>query len=174
MREQLEIILAQGFVDAPVGEDRPRVASSRPRTRPPVRAHIEREFGRDSQSVNRLPGNSHMTIVRHNPRKVLSDAVEAGNIVFLAGQVAADLGQDVSGQTRQVLQTIDGLLQKAGTTKSNILSANIWLTDIRNRDAMNSEWLAWIDPSNLPARATVEAKLADPRMLVEIAVIAAK
>lgn len=115
-----------------------------------------------------------MNIIRQNPHKILSDAVEYSNLVFLAGQVATDLSQDINGQTRQVLKTIDGVLAKAGSSKSKILSANVWLTDIRNRDGMNAEWLAWVDPANLPARATVEAKLADPKMLVEIAVIAAK
>jgi len=115
-----------------------------------------------------------MTIARHNPRKILSDAVEAGGLVFLAGQVPADPTQDVAGQTRQVLAAIDRLLAMAGTDKRKLVSATIWLTDIRNRDAMNTEWLAWVDPDNLPARACVEARLADPRMLVEIAVTAAK
>ncbi len=116
-----------------------------------------------------------MNIVRQNPHGgILSDAVEHGNLVFVAGQVANDPSQDVSGQTKQVLASIDAVLAKAGSDKSKILSANIWLTDIRNRDAMNAVWKAWVDPGNLPARATVEAKLADARMLVEISVIAAK
>ena len=115
-----------------------------------------------------------MTIKRHNPQKILCDATEHGGLVFTAGQVAEDLGQDVRGQTDQVLKTIDAVLAQAGTDKSKILSANIWLSDIRNREQMNKIWLAWIDPDNLPARATVEAKLADPRMLVEISVICAK
>ncbi len=63
---------------------------------------------------------------------------------------------------------------RSGTHKSKILSANVWLTDIRNRDEMNAAWTAWADPANLPARATVEAKLADPQMLVEIMVTCAK
>ena len=115
-----------------------------------------------------------MDIVRHNPQKILSDASEFGNLVFTGGQVAEDLSQDVKGQTRQVLGAIDALLAKSGTSKSRILSVNVWLTDIRNRGDMNEVWTAWVDPANLPPRATVEAKLADPRMLVEISVIAAK
>ena len=115
-----------------------------------------------------------MSIVRHEPGKILSGAVEYGNLVFVAGTTPDDLNLDVEGQTRQVLAKIDALLAKAGSSKSKILSANIWVTDIRNRDAMNKSWIAWMDPANPPARATVEAKLADPRMLVEIAVIAAK
>jgi len=114
-----------------------------------------------------------MQIIRHEPGKFLSGAVEANGFVFVAGQVADDLAQDVAGQTRQVLARIDSLLAKAGTDKSKILWANVWVTDIRNREAMNTAWMAWADPKNLPARATVEAKLADPRMLVEIACVAA-
>ena len=114
-------------------------------------------------------------IIRQNPHGgILADAAEYGNLVFVAGQVADDVTQDVTGQTKQVLAAIDAVLAKAGTSKSRILSANVWLTDIRNRDAMNAVWKAWVDGNNLPARATVEAKLADPRMLVEIAVVAAK
>jgi enamine deaminase RidA (YjgF/YER057c/UK114 family) len=115
-----------------------------------------------------------MSIVRHNPHKILSDAVEYGGLVFVAGQVATDLAQGIRGQTEQVLKAVDSALAKAGSNKSKILSANVWLTDIRNREEMNAVWSAWVDPANLPARATVEAKLADARMLVEIAVIAAK
>jgi len=116
-----------------------------------------------------------MSIVRHNPHGgILSDAVEHGNLVFVAGTVADDLAQDIAGQTRQVLASIDAALAKAGSNKSKILWANVWVTDIRNREGMNGVWKQWIDPKNLPARATVEAKLADPRMLVEIACVAAK
>ncbi|MBM3346575.1 MAG: RidA family protein [Betaproteobacteria bacterium] len=115
-----------------------------------------------------------MNIVRHNPQKILSDASEYGKLVFTGGNVAEDLSQGIRGQTEQILKAIDALLAKAGSSKSRILSVNIWLTDIRNREEMNAVWSAWVDPTNLPPRATVEAKLADPRMLIEIAVVAAK
>ncbi|TDP62063.1 RidA family protein [Roseateles toxinivorans] len=115
-----------------------------------------------------------MTIKRHPSNAILSSAVEHAGLVYLAGQVADDLSQDVKGQTRQILATIDRLLAAAGSGKSGILSVNIWLADIRTRDEMNEAWLAWADPANLPARATVEAKLANPRMLVEIMLVAAK
>jgi enamine deaminase RidA (YjgF/YER057c/UK114 family) len=97
-----------------------------------------------------------------------------GDTVYLAGVVAKDLDQDIKGQTRQVLDEIDRLLAKCGSNKSKILQAQIWVTDIRNRAPMNEVWSAWVDPKNLPARACVEAALADPRALVEIMVIAAK
>jgi len=115
-----------------------------------------------------------MDIIRHEPGKILSGAVEANGFVFVAGQVADDLTKGVRAQTEQVLARIDALLAKAGSSKSKILSANVWVTDIRNRDEMNQAWTAWLDPKNPPARATAEAKLADPRMLVEIACVAVK
>jgi len=115
-----------------------------------------------------------MSIVRHDPSSILSNAVEHGDTVYLAGVVAKDLAKDVKGQTREVLDEIDRLLAKCGSHKSKVLQAQIWVSDIRNRPAMNEVWTGWADSSNLPARACVEAKLADPRALVEIMVIAAK
>ena len=115
-----------------------------------------------------------MTIKRHEPSPILSHAVEHGDTVYLCGLVAKDYGKDVKGQTKEIFEQVDALLAKCGTNKSKILSATIWVTDIRNRAPMNEVWTAWVDPKNLPARACVEAKLADPRALVEIMVIAAK
>ena len=115
-----------------------------------------------------------MTINRHEPSGILSQAVECGPTVYLAGVVAKDLTKDVKGQTQEVLADIDRLLGKCGSNKSKLLSATIWVTDIRNRAPMNDVWTAWVDPNNMPARACVEAKLADPRALVEIMVVAAK
>jgi enamine deaminase RidA (YjgF/YER057c/UK114 family) len=115
-----------------------------------------------------------MSIVRHDPSSILSHAVEHGDTVYLAGIVAKDLNKDVKGQTKEIVDEIDRLLAKCGSGKSKVLSANIWVTDIRNRAPMNEVWTAWVDPKNLPVRACVEAKLADPKCLVEIMVIAAK
>jgi enamine deaminase RidA (YjgF/YER057c/UK114 family) len=115
-----------------------------------------------------------MQIVRHEPGKILSGAVEYGNIVFVAGTVPDNLNAGVKEQTAEVLRKIDAILAKAGTSKSKILNATIWLPDIRDRDVMNEAWLAWMDPANPPARACVQAALANPRMLVEIAVVVAK
>lgn len=115
-----------------------------------------------------------MTITRHQPTPILSNAVEHGNTVYLAGIVADDPSADVKGQTQQILARIDSLLATCGTDKTKLLSAQIWLTDIGNRPAMNEAWSSWVDPANLPVRACVEAKLADPRLLVEIMVVAAK
>lgn len=115
-----------------------------------------------------------MSITRHDQSSILSQAVVYGDTVYLAGVVAKDLGKDVKGQTSEVLAEIDRLLAKCGSNKSKVLSATIWVTDIRNRAPMNEVWTAWVDKSNMPARACVEAKLADPRALVEIMVVAAK
>ena len=115
-----------------------------------------------------------MSIVRHESSNILSLAVQYGETVYLAGIVAKNLDADVKGQTKEILNEIDRLLAKCGSHKSKVLSANIWVTDIKNRPAMNEVWSAWVDPKNLPARACIEAKLADPRALVEIMVIAAK
>src|SRR5262245_381786 len=115
-----------------------------------------------------------MTITRHDPSPILSLAVEHGGTVYLAGVVARKLDADIKGQTKEVLDEIDRLLAKCGSNKSKVLAATIWVTDIRNRAPMNEVYSAWADPKNLPARACIEAKLADPRVLVEIMVTAAK
>ena len=115
-----------------------------------------------------------MSIARHDPTAILSQAVEHGNTVYLAGIVAKDYSKDVKGQTKEIVDQIDALLAKCGSNKSKILAATIWVTDIRNRALMNEVWTEWVDKKNLPARACVEAALADPKALVEIMVIAAK
>jgi enamine deaminase RidA (YjgF/YER057c/UK114 family) len=115
-----------------------------------------------------------MSIKRHQPGKLLSNAVEYNGVVYLAGMVADNLDRDVRGQTEEILNKIDAALAALGTNKSKMLSANIWVSDIRHRDQMNLAWLAWMDPANPPARATVEAKMADPRVLVEIMSTCAK
>ena len=115
-----------------------------------------------------------MTVTRHESGPLLSLAVENGNTVYLAGIVPKNLKNDIKGQTAEVLAEIDRLLAKAGTSKSKLLAASIWVTDIRNRAPMNEVWTAWTDPKNLPVRACIEAKLADPACLVEIMVVAAK
>ena len=115
-----------------------------------------------------------MTVKRIDPGPRMSQAVVHGNTVYLAGLVADDAKLDVKGQTKQILAKIDALLAKAGTDKSKLLSANIWLTDIATWSQMNEVWDAWVAPGNTPARATVEAKLAAPGLRVEIMVQAAK
>ncbi len=115
-----------------------------------------------------------MTITRHDQSAILSQAVEYGGTVYLAGIVAKDLTKDVKGQTKEILDEIDRLLAKCGSSKSQVIQCHIWVTDIRNRAPMNEAWTDWVDKENLPARACVEAKLADPKALVEIMVIAGR
>ena len=114
-----------------------------------------------------------MAIKRVNAGPRMSSAVVHGNTVYLAGLTADDTKADVKGQTKQILDKIDKFLKEAGTDKSKILSANIWLTDIGTWSQMNDVWKAWIPAGNTPARATVEAKLANPALKVEIMVQAA-
>lgn len=114
-----------------------------------------------------------MTINRIESGARMSKAVVHASTVYLAGQVADDPKADIATQTQQVLEKIEGYLQQAGTGKSNLLSTVIYITDMRNFQAMNAVWDGWVDPENTPARATVEARLAHPELLVEIMVIAA-
>jgi enamine deaminase RidA (YjgF/YER057c/UK114 family) len=113
-----------------------------------------------------------MSVRRIEPGKRMSQAVVHGGTVYLAGQVGAP-GQSVADQTRAVLGEVDRLLAEAGSDRSRILSATIWLADIKDFGEMNSVWDAWIDPANPPARATGESKLAAPEYKVEIIVTAA-
>jgi enamine deaminase RidA (YjgF/YER057c/UK114 family) len=116
-----------------------------------------------------------MTIDRYQVGKRLSGLVinRASGTAYLAGQVADDPSADITGQTEQVLAQIDDLLFEAGTDKSKLLSATIYLPDIGDFAAMNAVWEKWVVPGHTPARATVEAKLAAPQYRVEIQVIAA-
>ncbi len=113
------------------------------------------------------------TIQRYHVGPRLSEIVVHNNTVYLAGQVADVLDADADNQTTQVLATIDRLLAEVGSDKTRILSATIYLTSMEDFDAMNQAWTAWAAHGHTPARATVEAKLADPRYKVEICVIAA-
>lgn len=96
-----------------------------------------------------------------------------GGTVYVSGQVADDRKSSITEQTRQVLAKIDALLREAGTTKSHLLSVNVFLPHITDFDEMNRIYDAWIDPSNPPARACLEARLADPDLRVEMTAIAA-
>lgn len=116
-----------------------------------------------------------MAIERMQKGARMSQIVVHGDVVYLAGQVALEApDQSVTAQTQDILARTDTLLAEAGTDKSQLLSATIWLTDIRYYDEMNTVWDAWIDPANPPARACVESKLATPKYDVEIMVTAAR
>jgi enamine deaminase RidA (YjgF/YER057c/UK114 family) len=115
-----------------------------------------------------------LTIKRYGVEARLSNAVVHGNTVYLAGQIAEKAaGFSVAEQTRDVLEQIDEALAEVGTDKTRILSATIWLRDIKDFAEMNSVWDEWVPQGHTPARATVEAKLADPKIAVEIMLIAA-
>jgi enamine deaminase RidA (YjgF/YER057c/UK114 family) len=114
-----------------------------------------------------------MTIKRLQTGVRMSEAVVHGGVAYLAGQVAADATQDIGGQTRQVLAAIDQLLAEAGTDKTRVLRAQIFLADITEFPGMNAVWDTWVPAGHTPARATVQARLAKPEWKVEIMVTAA-
>jgi enamine deaminase RidA (YjgF/YER057c/UK114 family) len=116
-----------------------------------------------------------MTIQRFETGPRMSQVVVHGNTVYLAGVVAkSTAGDSVAKQTQEILSIIDGHLAKAGSDKSKLLTATIYITDMKNFAEMNAVWDGWVSAGNTPARATVEAKLAAPQYGVEIMVIAAK
>jgi enamine deaminase RidA (YjgF/YER057c/UK114 family) len=102
----------------------------------------------------------------------MSEAVVHGQTVYLAGQVAGDTSADVTGQTQQVLASIDSLLARVGSDKTKILQATVYLADIATFKDMNAAWDAWVPQGHTPARATVEAKLATAAYKVEIVIVA--
>lgn len=110
-----------------------------------------------------------------NVRPIMRQVVKHNGTVYLAGQVARNSPDgDVATQTQEILDTIDTLLAEAGTDKTKLLQAQIWLTDIKTQfSAMNEVWNAWVDEATAPARACVEAQLAAPQYKVEIMVVAA-
>jgi enamine deaminase RidA (YjgF/YER057c/UK114 family) len=133
-----------------------------------------RPFDLDQGLLQLFQGESMTRIERLESGPRMSQAVIHNGVVYLAGQVAADAqGAPVKEQTLNILQRIDKLLAAAGTDKTKLLSATIWLTDMRTFDEMNGVWDKWVAEGATPARATVEAKLASTVYTVEIAVIAA-
>lgn len=115
-----------------------------------------------------------MEIKRIEPSKRMSRAVVCNGIVWLGGLTAPDTSQDIRGQTRQVLKRVEEFLAKAGSDKSQIVSAQIWLRDIdQHFEGMNEVWDAWVSADGIPARATGEARLAHTGSLIEIIVTAA-
>ena len=114
-----------------------------------------------------------MEIKRINPREWNCSAAVHGDLVFLSGVVADDKSLSMKGQTEQVLRKIDGVLASAGSNKSRILSATVYMADAALKDDMNEAWMAWVDRSNLPTRTAVGAALT-PGTMVEITVCAAK
>jgi enamine deaminase RidA (YjgF/YER057c/UK114 family) len=116
-----------------------------------------------------------MTIQRFDTGPRMSQAVVNGGTVYLAGVVAKTAaGESVAKQTQEILSIIDGHLAKAGSDKSKLLTATIYITDMKNFAEMNAVWDGWVSAGNTPARATVEARLASPQYGVEIMVTAAR
>ncbi len=115
-----------------------------------------------------------MSITRYHTGQRMSQIVVHGNTIYLAGQVAADRTANITVQTEQVLEKIDRLLDEAGSSRSHLLSAQVWLANIGHFAPMNAVWDNWVPEGHAPARACIEARLASPDLLVEIGVIAAK
>ena len=114
-----------------------------------------------------------MAIQRYNIGKRLSEIVVHNDTVYLAGEVPDDISKDITGQTEEVLAKIDKLLAQVGSDKTKILSAQIFLPDMKDFAGMNIAWEKWVVPGATPARATIEAKLASPAYKVEIMCVAA-
>ncbi|MCB1996489.1 MAG: RidA family protein [Burkholderiaceae bacterium] len=112
-------------------------------------------------------------IQRFDVGRRMSEMAVHNGVAYLAGQVAEDASADIAGQTRQVLAAVDALLARAGTDKTRILRAQIFLADLADFDAMNAVWEAWVVEGYTPPRATVQAALARPGWKVEIVVTAA-
>jgi enamine deaminase RidA (YjgF/YER057c/UK114 family) len=115
-----------------------------------------------------------MAIIRHHVGARISEIAIHNSTVYLAGQIAEDTDQDITGQTREVLGHIDRLLEEANSDKASLLSVQIFLSDMSNFPRMNAVWDTWVAEGSAPPRATVEAKLANPACLVEILVTAAQ
>jgi enamine deaminase RidA (YjgF/YER057c/UK114 family) len=113
-------------------------------------------------------------IIRTDANEILSKVVEYHGFIYTQGVVAKDPSGDVTAQTSDILAQIDALLETHGTDKTRLLQAQIWLADINDRAAMNQIWSAWLPEASAPARACVEAKLADPRYRVEIMITACR
>ena len=115
-----------------------------------------------------------MTIERQDTQKRMSRIVIHNDTVYLCGQVAADASADIKEQTQTMLDKVDALLEQAGSDRENMLSATIYVRDMKDFAAMNEVWDAWVPEGHAPARACVEARMARPELLVEVSVIAAQ
>ena len=115
-----------------------------------------------------------MSIQRHEVKEHLSGVVEHNGTVYVAGTTATDKSLGMKQQTEQVLAKIDGLLAKCGTNKSKLLAATVYISDMKQKEAMNEAWNAWLDHKNPPTRACVAVELGTPTTLVEIVITAAK
>jgi enamine deaminase RidA (YjgF/YER057c/UK114 family) len=133
------------------------------------------------EALNPQKGNI-MSIIRHEIRQIsdenrdqpiISQAVVHGNVAYFAGITPNPIVGDIKTQTAQVLRRVDELLNLAGTDKSQLLSAQVWIADMRLFEDHNSVWNEWVDPANPPARACLTTDFWRPGMLVEVMVVAA-
>ena len=113
-------------------------------------------------------------ILRTDPTPVFSRAVEYHGFVFTQGLVPRDAEADTAAQVRDVLAQIDALLELHGTDSTRLLQAQVWLADMADRPILNEAWTDWLPAGQAPARALVQAVLADPRWRVEIMITACK
>lgn len=113
-------------------------------------------------------------IKRHRKHRIMHGAVEHNGVLYAGGHAATDIDQDITGQTRQVCEKLDGLLAEVGSDKTKILHARVYLTDMSGKEDMNKVWVDWIGEDHLPSRACIGvADLGDPRRLIEVIVTAA-
>lgn len=124
-------------------------------------------------SFQKVASLRSMSIERQETKRRMSRIVIHQGTVYLCGQVCADATQDISEQTQTMLDKVDTLLQQAGSDREHMLSATVYLRDMKDFAAMNAVWDAWVPEGHAPARACVEARMARPELLVEISVIAA-
>lgn len=130
--------------------------------------------GNFGSECNFAPGGKFMTVKRMEIGPIMSRVVEYGGVVHLCGLTADDQSQSIEGQTRQVLAKIDHYLMESATSKSRLLTATVYLSDMSMKEAMNEVWKDWIDRDEPPARACIGAALARPETLIEIVVTAAR
>ena len=125
--------------------------------------HVFRRNKDHTMSIERLETGQRMSrIVKHN------------GTIYLCGQVAADANKDITEQTQTMLDKVEVLLEQAGSDKEHMLSATLYIRDMKDFAAMNTVWDAWVPHGHAPARACVEARMARPELLVEISVVAAE
>ena len=115
-----------------------------------------------------------MQIQRQETKQRMSRIVKHNGIIYLCGQVCADANQGIEKQTQTMLDKVDGLLFQAGSDREHLLSATVYVRDMKDFAAMNEVWDAWVPEGHAPARACVEARMARPELLVEISVVAAE
>ena len=114
-----------------------------------------------------------MSIQRQEKKQRMSRIVIYNDTVYLCGQVCKDATKDITKQTETMLEKVDSLLLQAGSDREHMLSATVYLRDMKDFAAMNEVWDAWVPEGHAPARACVEARMARAELLVEISVIAA-